>query len=557
VSDGWDGDGWAGDDWSDEETESLPAGRASLHRGERRRAASKARPREREGHRWPAVALVAVALVLVGLGGAIHASGGGGSSTSAAAGTNIFTTTAVPVVGPAGAASSAWYCPGPLPLTAGTSSISLANTGTGAVRATLTTVDGHTPAPAAVELVLPGGQTRTYALPKAEFPTGPVKRGKRAMVAAEGAVSVLVQGGGVGVYETIVHAGLPTTASCQVAPGTSWLIASGSTGHAADVFVSLYDPSSLPAVVDVSCATPTAPGSLPASIAPPQLQGLTLEPGQLQVVDLGRIVQLKPDLAIAVAATTGRVVAGASVQTAIDGTYYSRLETAVAATSTSWSFPLAAAPPGRTPVYWLFNPSSAAPAKVEVAISLGRRDDITTDDVTVPPDSIAVISPQVEGAPASALITSAAGPPVVAVRGDVVTAARSVRAHRHGSAIHIVPATYAPWTMLGATAAGDDWLVPLPAVHAGRGVHEAIYVSNTGTAAVTLRLELLPASAGGAAVATTTVVAQPGATTRISWPVGSTDEAIVVQASGAVTAEMDLYGTASPAGDAAIGVPIG
>jgi len=208
-------------------------------------------------------------------------------------------------------------------------------------------------------------------------------------------------------------------------------------------------------------------------------------------------------------------------------------------------------------VYWLFNPSSAAPAKVEVAISLGRRDDITTDAVTVPPSSIAVISPQVEGAPASALITSVAGPPVVAVRGDVVSAARSVRAHRRGSAIDVVPASYAPWTMLGATAAGDDWLVPLPAVHAGRGVHEAVYVSNPGTRAVTLRLKVLPASGGGAAVATTTAVARPGATTKISWPVGTSDAAIVVQASGAVTVEMDLYGTASPAGDAAIGVPIG
>lgn len=551
-------DGWDGDDWSDEETESVPERRASLRSREQRRAAAQARASEGGGHRWPAVALVAVALVLVGLGSAIHATGGGGSGTSAAAGTNIFTTTAVPVIGPVGAASSAWYCPGPLLLSAGTSSISLANTGTGAVRATLTTVDGHSPAPPAAQLVVPGGETMTYALPPAVFPAGPVKHGKRAMVAAaEGAVSVLVQGGGVGVYETIVHAGLPTTASCQIAPGTSWLFASGSTGHAADVLVSLYDPTSLPAVVDVSCATPTAPGSLPASIAPPQLQGLTLEPGQLQVVDLGRIVQLKPDLAVAVAATTGRVVAGAWVQTAIDGTYYSRLETAVAATSTSWSFPLAVAPPGRTPVYWLFNPSSAAPAKVEVAISLGRRDDITTDAVTVPPSSIAVISPQVEGAPASALITSVAGPPVVAVRGDVVSAARSVRAHRRGSAIDVVPASYAPWTMLGATAAGDDWLVPLPAVHAGRGVHEAVYVSNPGTRAVTLRLKVLPASGGGAAVATTTAVARPGATTKISWPVGTSDAAIVVQASGAVTVEMDLYGTASPAGDAAIGVPIG
>jgi hypothetical protein len=562
-------------------------------REEKRHGAARADPHDRR--RWPVVALVVLALVLAGVSGGIKASGAGSVPMSS----NVIASSVLPVVGPASASSSAWYCPGPLPLgPKGGSSVEIANTGQTAVTAALTIAilpgAPRSAAPLAlrwsptgsartVRLTVPPLSTFDYALPAA-------------VAGSRAAVTVLTNGGGIAVAEGSSSQGVRTTASCQVVPGGSWLLASGSTAHAADTFVSILDPTSLPAVVNVSCAVPALPGTQTQAITPPPLQGLTLQPGQLLLVDLGRIVQLKPNLAVTATTTSGRVVVGEWTQTAVGPTYYGRLQSAVSSGLGTWSFPLASSPPGVMPVYWLYNPSTKE-SRVQVAIAVGSKS-LTTQQLSVLPASLAVVSPGIVSEPAVAsapgkarrtppgfaLITTLSGTPVVAARGYIVRAATPpVRKTHHGKRSHSgsrpgTLAVYAPWTMLGTGDAHDHWLVfvppalPSPAVGTARHLrkkgksgrslfHEALYLANSGTGIAHVTLEFLPgagslASSSAGRVRTARVAVQPGTTLRLGIPPTAAASSVLVAASPAVTVELDLYAPKLPSGDAAAGIPV-
>jgi hypothetical protein len=583
------------DDWADDalDTERPSSAERRAARAEKRRGTAQADPNDRR--RWPVVVFVVLALVLAGVFGGIKASGAGSVPMSS----NVVASSVLPVVGPASASSSAWYCPGPLPIgPKGGSSIEIANSSGKAVTARLTIVVLTGQAAAALShsvrwsatnsartatLTVPPLSTSDYALPAAAA-------GSRA------AVSVLANGGGIAVAAAAASQGVRTTATCQVVPGASWFMASGSTAHAADTFVSVLNPTSLPAVVNVSCAVPALPGTQTQAIAPPSLQGLTLMPGQIFVVDLGRIVQLKPNLAVAVTTTSGRVVAGEWTQTAVGRTYYGRLQGAVSAGLGTWSFPLASSPPGRMPIYWLFNPSTAT-SRVQVAVAVDSKS-VTTQQLSLAPSTLAVVSPGIVStptqqpgsgstpagagrpAPGFAIVTTISGPPVVAARGYVVKAAMaSVQARHHSRHSHARPATmavYAPWTMLGTGAAQGHWLVFVPPAspalaagtsgsgkkshkNSGGVFREAIYLANSGTVAAHVTLEFLRSAAAGTSggqARTARVAVQPGTTLRLGLPVSAAASSVLVQATPAVAVELDLYAPKLPSGDATTGIPV-
>lgn len=543
------------DDWADDEADVAFAPpdrserREKRERRERRARREVAHVRPPDERRLPAVLIVAAALALAGLSGGLVASGVAGGSP--VAGVNVVAASPGPVVGPVAATSSAWYCPGPLPIgKKATSSIDLANTSPHSVNATLTITTVPGSVTSKVSLDLPALGTASYTIPD---------NGNGAM---EAAASVLVQGGGVAVAERSSDNGAPTTATCQVAPSPAWLLASGSTGHAADVLVSLFDPTTLPAVVDLTCYIPALPGTIPQAVIPPPLQGITLQPGQMQVVDLGRVVQLKPDLAVAATASSGRVVVGAWTQIAVGRTYYGRLQAAASAPEPDWTFPVAAGPPGQTPVYWLFNPSSTA-TRVHVALTFGSKES-TSNDFSIAATSLAVVSPQVVTTAVPAEITTVAGPGVIAARGYVVGPAAPPARHsgngKHRAVGPALASSYAPWSALGAVDAGQRWLVFAPPLAAATAAErkkprtEALYVANTGTTPAAVRLMLLGPTGAGRRL---TAVAQPGSTTEITIPAGTATEAVVVEASAPVTVELDLYVKGQPSGNAEMGIPIG
>lgn len=582
------------DDWADEglDVDRPNLGQRRAARADRRRAIP-VDPHDRR--RWPIVGVVALALALAGVSGAIKA---GGASTMAVS-SNVVASSVLPVVAPGAATSSAWYCPGPLPLTPRPGSlIEIANTSASPVMAQLTVsvvpAPPRTGQPQSVRQS-PAGSTLTTALTVPPMATSEyvLPAGTAGSFAA---VSVLTKGGGVSVAQRAIDQGVPTTAGCQEVPRGNWLLASGSTAHAADMLVSLFDPTSQPAVVNVSCAVPAPPGTLPQAITPAPLQGLTLQPGQLLVLDLGRILQLKPNLAVAVTSTSGRVVAGEWTQTAVGLTYYGRLQQAISAGLSTWSFPLAASPPGTMPVYWLFNPSTT-PTKVEVSISVGTKN-LTTEQVSVPPSALEIVSPSnvatparqssagVPGTPAQppdfAIISTVSGPPVVAARGYIVKPASAPKpAHgaKHGTSHGKKPpvataAVYAPWTMLGTGAPQSSWLVFVPPALAGKApakgakgskghkaqaapaFKEDLYIANSGQVAASVVVTYLRSTGAGAPHVPARVTVQAGATLRVALVAAARGQAVLLRSSTPVTAEIDLYAPKLPSGDAAAGIPV-
>jgi hypothetical protein len=200
-------------------------------------------------------------------------------------------------------------------------------------------------------------------------------------------------------------------------------------------------------------------------VAPAVFQGIIVGPGQLAVVDVGKQVQLRPELATTVTVTTGRLVAGEWSTASLFGHAQAALVDASPAVRSQWWFPLSGSTAGApgTAGYWLSDPGNK-PARVTILQSLAAGSTASTT-LTVPPSSLVVVSPPpapvppVKGrpgapAPGWALVEVAGGPGVVAAQGAFPLSGA------HGS----VGAEGFPQVSLGAPAPATSWVVTGPAI---------------------------------------------------------------------------------------------
>jgi Family of unknown function (DUF5719) len=231
--------------------------------------------------RWLVVGLVAA--VLIGLGVAAR--------TPGAAGPGGPPLTPGALVSPAGAESTAWYCTGP----------STASTAVAVGSLVLTNTTGR-PVTGTVSSMTDSGEG---------LQTSVVVPARRAVVpnippASSGswvAQGVTLSGGGVAASLTVHGPSGWSEAPCQSSTAAHWYFPTGVTSLSDGLFISLFNPTSTPDVVDLTFVTPAGVDH------PINFQGLVLEPGQVQVENVGAFVQDQAAVASVVAARTGRVVA--------------------------------------------------------------------------------------------------------------------------------------------------------------------------------------------------------------------------------------------------------
>jgi len=195
------------------------------------------------------------------------------------------------LVGTPDAESSAWYCTGQS-TTAGQlapGSIILTNTGTRTVKGTIDAVT-DTGARVATPVAVPA---RRQLVP--DIPTP-----KSGTWISE---AVTLSGGGVAVSQTLQGSSGWAEAPCQSSTSQQWYFPSGVTTGTNALFVSLFNPTSTPDVVDLSFAT--AQGV----VHPINFQGIVLHSGQTQVESIAPFVQDQASIATTVSTRTGRLVA--------------------------------------------------------------------------------------------------------------------------------------------------------------------------------------------------------------------------------------------------------
>lgn len=356
-----------------------------------------------------AVGIVALTLALGGVASsAFHPAHATREAADAAA--------VAPSVALDAATSTAWYCPGPLPVgTPGeASSIAVTNLGRRAESGTLTLVSSAatvTAASGSGSAATVTAATPLHVVAGGESVVGLRRSGRRGVAAA----TVVVDGSGVAVDELVhgVH-GVSASPCLDHLSSVSYL-AAGSTSGADNFSLAILDPGATPAVVDVSFAVGAT------DVAPPAFQGLTIGAGQLQVLDVGHYLPSRPVVATTVTSTGGRIVAGSLVTAVVGHSLLSSLLTGVSSSARSWLLPAGPAGGSSASVFSILDPGSRpASVRLGVGTSSGARADLRA---TVPAHGVVTLAPGIASSQLTmrwASVDSSAG--VVVARESFVVA---------------------------------------------------------------------------------------------------------------------------------------
>jgi hypothetical protein len=461
----------------------------------------------------------------------------------------------LPSVNLASHASLAWDCPGPLPAggTADRSAVIVVDPGLRSAEVMVNVAATSTPASGPGTMLAPWSAQLTLA-PHSEQKI-PLRTSGPAQTDA---VSVVSTGGAVAVFESVTpfvaalsgHAGhgakappakdaakaaVPEESPCAVGTSTASYIATGSTLGKSSVTVALFDPTATEAVVGLTVST----GS--ASVAPPALQGLILRPDSVQVFDIGRWVVQQPTIAVTVAATVGRVVAGgAESQGAAASVSGEALLLGVQRPQPVWTFAPGPLTSGRITLVRVYDPGTK-PAAVTISSTVPGHPamEITAVVPAAGVRAIALPLPTGGGSTGSGRASAKGrlieGPIVVRSAesvGVVVARMTSLPVGGHGQIATNLAVTSGP---------ASDWV--LPTLSAQVPLVGSIEVANpsTRTAQVTV-LELTVANGRVELRSIGTATVRPGssATVRVSISTSGSAEGFFVRATGDVVVEQDL-----------------
>ncbi len=388
----------------------------------------------------------------------------------------------------------AWHCPGPLPVGAGKewSRISIVNGGVSAVN--LLVVVSRTGLPkSGVSSGASISRTRLAVAGESQTVVPLSARGP----AGFAAVSVVADGGGIGVGESIVGgstAGGPVVVSspCSLVAAPQGFVPTGSTYGGSDVRLSLFDSDATPAVVNVVVSTGTGP------ISPPAFQGVVVPATGLVVLDLHRWVFEQSSLAVTVTAVSGKVVVGALELTSETVDMASKTTTGhriahVRVTGSSllvgpdsgcrrWSFAAMQSRRGVASTFSVFNPTTRpVPVTVAPPGPLGKGAALSEE---VRAGGVVEFAMPVTGksglGTGSVVISADNGAPIVVAR--VTTRYRT----RYLEDIDVTPGTAGP---------SDEWLVPGGSL--APGLDDVVTLDDPGTTAASVTLLELTHEATG------------------------------------------------------------
>jgi hypothetical protein len=187
------------------------------------------------------------------------------------------------------------------------------------------------------------------------------------------AQSVGLSGGGTEVTEVVHGPNGWSETPCQSRTAQDWYFPSGATTTGDGLYISLFNPTSTPDVVDLSFVVP---GGVDQPI---NFQGLVLQPGQVQVENVAAFVQNQSTVSTIVSTRTGRVIADeVEVFTGFDSGL-SVLGGAPEA-ETAWFIPLSEEGSGNYSDLDVFNPGSTTEhVSVDVQLASGPVAPITQD----------------------------------------------------------------------------------------------------------------------------------------------------------------------------------
>lgn len=376
--------------------------------------------------------------------------------------------------------STAWYCAGPLPVgrQPQASSIAVANVGDRPARGRLVVTSSRGERRTTVIAVGAHAQA-VYGLP-------------RGWTAASAAATVLVDTASVGVEELVHGPNGPMAARCSVEAGHTAYLAEGSTRGAANLALAIYDPGATPAVASVSFATSAG------GVTPPAFQGISVAPGGLVVLDVGREVPGQLTVATTVQSTGGRVVVGAAVDAVVGHHLLSSLATASPMTSERWQ--LAAAPLGATARqgFSILDPTGRSARVTVVLASSSPRAAGSELTAVVPAGAVVDIAPAaLAGRSSTGAVVTAAGAPVVVGRELAVAAmpgasepAASARARRAAPVLLTLPGLPTGFAAAeGTVAPYRRWL--LAGGESDARVSEVVTLTDPGSAPAVVRLTTL------------------------------------------------------------------
>lgn len=219
----------------------------------------------------------------------------------------LTTPTAVPQAGGDGpvvaapgssAASTTWYCPGGSTSPDGDAELTVvvANTGDQAVEGIATAVafspGAPTPPPAVQERFALAPYSRVVLNPKELVQSPHV------------AVTVEVDGGDVLVEQGVAGSLGFDLSACAISGSDSWYFADGATTRASTLLLHLYNPFSVPAIIDLGFA------ATEGRAEPADLQGVVVAPRSLVAVNVGDHVRREAAVSTSIVARSGRLVAG-------------------------------------------------------------------------------------------------------------------------------------------------------------------------------------------------------------------------------------------------------
>ncbi len=367
---------------------------------------------------------------------------------------------------PAGAESSNWYCAAGTGTPGGAAggTLYLVNVGPHVVTGKMTVVNESGDSGTLPVSVPAGGEITTVP--------GDVVHGNWL------SSTVALDGGGVTVSEMVDGSQGWAEDSCASTTSPSWYFDSGSTGNGSTFYVSLYNPTTTVAVVDLTFVTPDGLSM------PPPFEGLVLAPGRLVVAGVASYVQDQPSVSTIVQARSGRVVAEEIEEHAVGGVSGLSLRLGSPAPESRWILPRTVNVAGGRTEMVVLNPSSA-PQRVVVHIKLASGPVAPYVHEIPSHTTWTLVTSSLIRIPLSTdyavTVTSSGGPGVVV--GRVIQSSSAGVAPQWG-AVNAVPAVV-------ATVPAEQWVLPSPAAPAS-----PISVPETQVEPVALALE----NPGGRAV---------------------------------------------------------
>ena len=349
-----------------------------------------------------------------------------------------------------------------------------------------------------------------------------------------------VRGGGIAVEHVVSGRRGASVAPCASDASPTWYFANGVTERDALEVLALFNPFPDDAIVDITFATDAG------RVEPAALSGLPVAAGSTTLVDVHEHVRRQAITATAIVARSGRLVVD-RVQS-FDGSIGRRgvsLALGAPDLAEAWTFPDGLWDEGLVERWHVFNPSDReAEVSLEIVASEGGL--LEPVDLAIPAKSQLMIDASTIDRVGAGVAHSST---IVSLNGVPVVAERSLDAR--------APAARRGWTSsLGSPLARARWVLPLG--EASGNTDEWVVVHNPSPEAVTVSVTAL---AGGQLLAVEGLQdldIAPGEriAVRLGDHIRRSPLPLLVEATGDVVVERDLYRVGATGISTLIGIPL-